>query len=115
MVPVKCNFSIPEIKPAVCSKAVILLLLIRCRLLLPLQDSVIAVYFVTLCPFLFCNHLDGEERELAALLSLSSWCRVIVVWLFLSVSWVSLQIVIVILFLGVIHANSDGFGHICLV
>ena len=32
-----------------------------------------------LCPFLFCNHLDGEERELAALLSLSSWCLVIAV------------------------------------
>ena len=24
--------------------------------------------------FLFYDHLDGEERELAALLSLSSWC-----------------------------------------
>ena len=72
-------------------------MLIRCRLLLPLQDSVIVVYFVTLCQFLFCNHLDGEERELAALLSLSSWCRVIVVWLFLSVPWVCLQFVIVIL------------------
>ena len=67
---------------------------------------------------LFYNHLDGEERKLAALLSLSSWCLVIVVWLFLSVPWVCLQFVIVIpysLFLGVIHANSDGFGHICLV
>ena len=51
----------------------ILLLLIRCWLLLPLKDSVIVLYFVTLCPFLFFNHLDGEERELAALLSLSSW------------------------------------------
>ena len=66
----------------------ILLLLIRCLLLLPLQDSVIVLYFVTLCPFLFYNHLDGEERELAALLSLSSWCLVIVVWLFHSVPWV---------------------------
>ena len=36
-------------------------------------------------------------RELAALLSLSSWCLVIVVWLFLSVPWVCLQFVIVIL------------------
>ena len=71
--------------------------MIRFPLLLPLQDSVIVVYFVTLCPFLFCNHLDGEERELAALLSLSSWCLVIVVWLFLSVPWVCLQFVIVIL------------------
>ena len=66
-------------------------------MLLPLQDSVIVLYFVTLCPFLFCNHLDGEERKLAALLSLSSRCLVIVVWLFLSVPWVCLQFVIVIL------------------
>ena len=75
----------------------ILLLLIRCWLLLPLQDSVIVLYFVTLCPFLFYDHLDGEERELAALLGLSSWCLVIVVWLFLSVPWACLQFVIVIL------------------
>ena len=40
------------------------------------------------------------------------------VWLFLSVPWVCLQCVIVIfpnhthlLFLGVIHANNDGFGE----
>ena len=48
---------------------------------------------------LFCDHLDGEEREreLAALPSLSSWCLVIVVWLFLLVPWVCLQFVIVIL------------------
>ena len=78
-------------------------------MLLPLHDSVIVLYFVTLCPFLFCDHLDGEERELAALLSLSSWCLVIVVWLFLSVPWVCLQSVIVIL--GVIHMNSDGLGE----
>ena len=51
-----------------------------------------------------------RERVLAALLSLSSWCFVIVVWLFLSVPWVCLQFVIVILILGVIYANSDGFG-----
>ena len=60
------------------------------------------------------DHLDGEERE-SWLLSLSSWCLVIV-WLFLSVPWVCLQFVIVIfpdhthlLFLGVIHTNSGGF------
>ena len=42
----------------------------------------------------------------------------LVVWLFLSVPWVCLQFVIVIfpdqtelLFLGVLHANSDGFGE----
>ena len=36
-----------------------------------------------------------EKRELVALLSLSSWCLVIVVWLFLAVPWVCLQFVIV--------------------
>ena len=58
-----------------------------------------------------------RERELVALLSLSCWCFVIVVWLFLSVPWVCLQFVIVIftnhthlLFRGVIHVNSDDFG-----
>ena len=35
------------------------------------------------------------KRELVALLSLSSWCFVIVVWLFLPVPWVCLQFVIV--------------------
>ena len=36
------------------------------------------------------------KRELVALLSLSSWCFVIVVWLFLAVSRVCLQFVIVV-------------------
>ena len=36
------------------------------------------------------------KRELVALLSLSSWCLVTVVWLFLAVSWVYLRFVIVI-------------------
>ena len=55
--------------------------------------------------------MGKRESELAALLSLSSWCLVIVVWLFLSVPWVCLQFVIVIFTIfGVIHANSDGFA-----
>ena len=37
------------------------------------------------------------KRELVALLSLSSWCLVMVVWLFLAVPWVCLQFVIVVL------------------
>ena len=37
-----------------------------------------------------------EKRELVALLSLSSWCLVIVVWLFLAVPCVCLQFVIVV-------------------
>ena len=36
------------------------------------------------------------KRELVALISLSSWCLVIVVWLFLAVPWVCLQFVIVV-------------------
>ena len=36
------------------------------------------------------------KKELVALLSLSSWCLVIVVWLFLAVTWVCLQFVIVV-------------------
>ena len=36
------------------------------------------------------------KRDLAALLSLFSKCLVIVVWLFLTVSWVCLKFVIVI-------------------
>ena len=62
--------------------------------------------------------MGKRERELDALLSLSSWCLMIVVWLFVSVPWVCLQFVIVIypdhtdlLFWGVIHANNDRFGE----
>ena len=57
------------------------------------------------------------NRELVALLSLSSWCPVIVVWLFLSVPCVGQFVIVIfpdhnhILFLGVIHTNSDGFGE----
>ena len=78
-------------------------------MLLLLSDSVIVLYFVTLSPFFFCDHLDEEERELDTLLSLSSWCLM---------PWVCLQFVNVIfpdhtdlLFLGVTHANSDGFDE----
>ena len=37
-----------------------------------------------------------RKRKLVALLSLSFWCLVIVVWLFLAVPWVCLQFVIVV-------------------
>ena len=46
-------------------------------------------------PSRFAITLMGK-RELVALLSLSSWCLVIVVWLFLAVPWVCLQFVIVV-------------------
>ena len=41
------------------------------------------------------EHLFGK-RELVTLLSLSSWCLMIVVWLFPVVPWVCLQFVIVV-------------------
>ena len=52
------------------------------------------------------------KRELVALFCLSSWCLVIVVWLFLTMPWVCLQFVIVVfpdhthlLFLKVIRVS----------
>ena len=36
------------------------------------------------------------KRELVALLCLSSWCLMILVWLFLMMPWVCLQFVIVV-------------------
>ena len=46
-------------------------------------------------PSSFAIILMGKG-ELVALLSLSSWCLVIVEWLFLVVPWVCLQFVIVV-------------------
>ena len=46
-------------------------------------------------PSSFAIILIGK-RELVALLSLSSWCLVVVVWLFLALPWVCLQFVIVV-------------------
>ena len=43
----------------------------------------------------FAIILKGK-KELVALLSLSSWCLVVVVWLFLAVPWVCLRFVIVV-------------------
>ena len=57
------------------------------------------------CSMFFCTLLYVHssfaiifmgKRELVALLSLSSWCLVMVVWLFLTVQWVCLQFVIVV-------------------
>ena len=36
------------------------------------------------------------KREFVALLCLSSWCLMIVVWLFLTMQWVCLQFLIVV-------------------
>ena len=70
-----------------------------CLLLLLFLDSVIVLCFVVrffiYVPSSFAIILMGK-RELVALLGLSSWCLVIVVWLFLTVPWVGLQFVIVV-------------------
>ena len=82
---------------AVRSKAVVLMLLTFLLLLLPLWESVIVLCFVVR----FYVHssiaiiLMGM-RELVALLNLSSWCLVMVEWLFLVVPWGCLQFVIVV-------------------
>ena len=47
------------------------------------------------------------KRGLVALLSLSSWCLVIVVLLFLTVPWVCLQFVIVVF---PDHTHNFSFG-----
>ena len=52
--------------------------------------------FCCTLPSSFAIILMGK-RELVALLNLSSWCLVLVVWLFLAVPWVCLQFVIVVL------------------
>ena len=51
------------------------------------------------------------KRELVALLSLSSWCLVIVVWLFLAVPWVCLQFVFVVFS---DHTHYFGLGILAL-
>ena len=52
------------------------------------------------CTFLYvpssCATILMGKRELVALLSMSSWRLVIVLWLFLAMPWVSLQFVIVV-------------------
>ena len=66
-------------------------------LLVTLWDSAIVLCFCAL----LCVHSSFaiilmEKRELVALLYVSSWCLLIVVWLFLAVRRVCLQFVIVV-------------------
>ena len=59
-------------------------------LLLPLWESVVVLCFVVACfmsILVFAIILMGK-RELVALLSLSSWFLMMVVWLFILVPWV---------------------------
>ena len=84
------------------SKGVVLLLLIRCLLILLFCDSVIVLCgsvvvtpivrdcncFMFCCALLYVHSSFAlilmRKRELVAILCLSSWCLVIVVWLFLT-------------------------------
>ena len=86
-------------KAAVHSKPVVLLLLTCYLLLLPFVGVCnCSMFCCTLIyvPYSFAISLMGT-KELVALLSLSSWSLVIVVWLFLAVPWVCLQFVLVVL------------------
>ena len=69
-----------------------------CLLLLPLWESVIVLCFVVLYAYVHSSIaiiLMGK-RELVALLTLSSWCLVMVERLFLTVPLGCLQFVIVV-------------------
>ena len=82
---------------AVRSEAVVLLLVTFCLLLLPLWESAIVLCFVVR----FYVHTSIAiilmgKRELVALLNLSSWCLMMVEWLFLGVPWGCLVFVIVV-------------------
>ena len=83
-------------KFAVRSKAVVLLLLTFCLLLLPLWESVIVLCFVVLYVHSSIAIILMGKRELIALLNLSSWCLVMVERLFLAVPQGCLQFVIVV-------------------
>ena len=102
----------------------VLLLLTFCLLLLSLWESVtvLCLLYVTLCPFEYCNHLDGEERA-GCFSNLSSWCLVMVERLFRAVLWGCLLFVIVVfpdhthlpfLVSKYIMARFASFNHSCI-
>ena len=80
------------------SKTVVLLLLTFCLLLLPFVgvcNCCMFCFTLLYVSSIFSIILMGK-KELVALL-VSSWCLVIVVWLFLAVPWVCMQFLIVVL------------------
>ena len=84
----KMHFSPPVAKTAVRSKAVVLLLLVT---------SIVGFCNCSMfCCVLLYVLFSFAIILMGALLSLSSWCLVIFVWLFLTVPWVCLQFVIVV-------------------
>ena len=80
------------------SKTVVMLLLIRCLLVPPCVGPGNCSMFccALLCVLSgFAINLMGK-REQVAFLCLSSWCLMIIVWLFHTIQWVCLQFVIVV-------------------
>ena len=92
------HLSPPVTWAAVRSKAMALLLLLFLFIVTPIVGVCNSSMF---CCSLLSVHssiaiiLMGK-RELVALLKLSSWCRVMVEWLFLAMPWGILRIVIVV-------------------
>ena len=97
---------------AVRSRAVVLLLLTFCLLLLPLWESVIvnALLYLLYVHSSIAIILMGK-RELIALLNLSSWCLVMVERLYLAVPRGCLQFVIVVF---PDHTHLPFYGIICI-
>ena len=96
---------------AIRSKAVVLLLLI-------VTSIVGFCNLIMFCCALLCVHSSFAiilmgKRELVALLCLSSWCLVIVVWLFLTVPHVCLKFVIVVFPDHTLLLFSDQTAHMC--
>ena len=74
------------------------------------------LFCALLCVLLVLQSILMGKRELVALFCLSSWCLVIVVWLFLTAPWVCLHFVIVVfpdhthlLFLGYFIIHVKGY------
>ena len=85
-------------------------------MLLPLWESVIVLCFVVRY-FVFNTSFVIfliAKRGLVALLCLSSWCPAIVVWLFLSMSRVCMQFVIVA-FTEHTHYFGARIQEICII
>ena len=77
------------------SEAVVLLLLTFCLLLLPLWESVVVLCFVVRY-FMSVLVLQSSLWGRAGCFALSSWCLVVVGWLFFAVPWGCLRFVIMV-------------------
>ena len=59
--------------------------------------SVFILVIITLCPLLYCYHLEKDERVRCFTFNVFIMsCYFYVLWLFLTVPWVALQCVIVV-------------------